>query len=164
MKKADATAEIAIGNNESQWARGEPVPAVQVDADEDRLEKEGGALQREGQADDGPRVGHEPREQEAQLEADDRARRRAHGKQHAEHLRPPAGEGTPHRIAGAQVHPLGHDHHQRQPDAEYREEQVKAERGAEWLRPAVRWETTAVSSRSIRYLLRTVAHGDYYSA
>ena len=53
------------------------------------------------------------------------------GEQDREHLRPAARERPPHRIAGAQVHALGDEHHQRQAHAEDREEQVEAQRGAD---------------------------------
>ncbi len=111
-------------------ARRHPVPPVQIQAHEDRLEEERGPLERERQADDPAGVGHEPGPKQPKLEADDRARHRAHREQHSEHLRPPPGQRAPNRVAGAQVHALGDEDHQRQTDAENRKEQVEAQRGA----------------------------------
>ena len=62
---------------------------------------------------------------------DDRAGRRADREQDREHLRPAARERAPDRVARAQVHSLGHEHHQREPDSEHGKEQVKAERCAD---------------------------------
>ncbi len=77
MKKADATAEIAIGNPVSQCARGDS---------------------------------------------------RSHPYRY---LRPASRQRPPNRIAGAQVHALRDEHHQRQANAEHREEQVEAQRGSD---------------------------------
>ena len=67
-------------------------PAVEVDAEEDRLEEERDALQRERQPDHVAELAHELRPQQAHLEAEDRARHRADGEQHRRDLRPSLGE------------------------------------------------------------------------
>src|SRR6185503_15593397 len=110
-------------------------PAVQVDAEEDRLEEEREALERERQADDPARDVGEARPQQAELEGDDRAGDGADGEEDRERLRPAPGEGAPGRVAGPQVEALGGEHHDRQADAEDREGEVEGQ-GRAHLRPA----------------------------
>ena len=129
MKNADAADEIAIGIPHSQcspWR--EAIPAVEVDADEDRLEEERRTLERERQPDDAAGKCHEPRPQQPKLEADDRARRRPAPRTGS---RIPSTSDAPGRARSdrrAQMHPLRNQHHQWQSHPEHREEQVKTQR------------------------------------
>ena len=119
MKNADAIPASATGTaGEPVRARREAVPAVEVDAEEDRLEEERDPLERERQADDPARDLTEPRPQQPELERDDRARDRADREQDGERLGPATGQGEPGRVAGPQVQALGGQHHHRQADAE----------------------------------------------
>ena len=77
-----------------------------------------------------PANGMKPREQQTQLEADDGPRHGADREQDRERLGPPARERAPHGVAGAQVHALGDQHHQRQPDSEHGKAEVKRQGGA----------------------------------
>ena len=91
-KNADATPGDADRHAAPEvHLRRQPVPAVEVDADEDRLGEEREALDRERQAHDVAVGGHPPRPEDPELERQDRARDRADREQHREHLRPRAG-------------------------------------------------------------------------
>src|SRR5919201_2856207 len=76
----DAAREVGAGR--------EPVPAVDVDADEDRLHEEGEALDREAETEDAAEAGREGGPQEAHLKAEDRPRYDPGRKQRRHHLRP----------------------------------------------------------------------------
>jgi hypothetical protein len=83
-----------------------------------------------GSPDDAAREGHEPREQQAELEADDRSGHCADSEQDGERPRPAARQRPPDRVAGPQVKPFRDDHHQRQPHAEDGEREVEGQRRA----------------------------------
>ncbi len=83
-------------------ALGQPVPAVDVDRDEDRLDEEGETLDREREAEDLAELLHELRPQQAELEREDRAGDDADREQDQHHLRPALGHGLVDRVARAQ--------------------------------------------------------------
>ena len=101
-------------------ARRQPVPAVDVDPDEDRLEEEREALDREAEAEHAAERGGEVRPQQPHLEAEDRAGDHADGEQRDHHPRPAPRERAVQRVAGAQVQPLDEQHHRRERDPEAR--------------------------------------------
>ncbi len=109
-------------------ARGDALPAVQVDSEEDRLGEEGEALEREGHADDGARALHEGGPQQSQLEAQHGAGDGAHREEDGGALGPAVGKIEIDVVAGALPAPLGHHHEDRHGDAHHREEDVEAQR------------------------------------
>src|ERR671936_1893660 len=72
-RNRDAAGEVGAGR--------EPVPAIDVDADEDRLHEEGEALDREAEAEDAAEPGGEGGPQEAHLETEDRPSHNPGGEQ-----------------------------------------------------------------------------------
>jgi hypothetical protein len=56
------------------------------------------------------------------------------------------------------VHPLGDEHHERQPDAEDREEQVEAERGADLAAAGGEMGDDGGRWSGHSYLLRNIAY------
>src|SRR3954447_1908193 len=99
-------------------ARRQPVPAVDVDADEDRLEEEREALDRESEPEDRPEGPGEVRPQEAHLKAEDRAGDHPHGEEGDHHPGPSPGERAVEVVTRAQIEPLGEQHHRREGDSE----------------------------------------------
>ena len=123
--------DSGYGNREAHQpvdAGREPLPAVQVDAEEDGLDEEGERLEREGQTDNPAGERGEAREQQTQLEADDRSRHRPDREEDRERLRPAPRECQPHRVARTQVHPLYDQDHQRQSHPEHSEREVEGKR------------------------------------
>ena len=109
-------------------SRREAIPAVDVDRDEDRLEEEREALEREAEPEDLAEAGHESGPQQAHLEAEDRPRYYACGEQREHHLRPAARQRAIERVAGAEVEPLDEEHHRWEGDPEADERDVDRER------------------------------------
>ena len=103
---------------------GEAIPPVEVEPDEDRLDEEGDALHREGQADDLAEAAHEPGPEDAEFERQDRARHRPDGEEDAERLGPGPGQSRVDRIAGAEKPPFGQQDDQRKADPEARQDDV----------------------------------------
>ena len=86
------------------------VPSVQIDAQEDRLGKEGVPLQREGQAHHFTERVHEPWPEQSELEREHRPGHRPHREQHGGALRQPLAQLQIVAIAGAAVeHVRGHE-------------------------------------------------------
>ena len=159
---------------------GQPVPPVGVDGDEDRLDEERDALEGEAEPEHVPERGHEARPQQAELEAEDRARDHAEREEREHHLRPAAGEHAEQGIAGPQVAPLREQDHrgERDPEADERDvhrqrerlhlarlEQVmlvdRSERGAD--RREDRVDHAVWRLQPLRWLLRScgyVCHAD----
>ena len=108
--------------------RRQPVPAVDVDRDEDRLDEEREALDREGEAEDLAPTLHELRPQQAELEREDRAGDDADREEDQHHLRPALGERLVDRVAGPQVQPLHEEDDRRERDPEADQRDVDAER------------------------------------
>src|SRR3954447_11353182 len=106
----------------------EAVPAVDVDGDEDRLDEERDALQREADPEDLAETRHELRPQQPELEAEDRARDHAHREDDQRHLRPALGERLVGRVAGAQVEALDEQEHRREGDPEAHDRNVDGQR------------------------------------
>ena len=101
-KNADATPRRSRSGHRSRGARGgQPIPAVEVDADEDRLGEEREALDRERQTHHVAVRGHPAGPEDPELERQDRARDRADREQHREHLRPVPGQRGVDGIARA---------------------------------------------------------------
>src|SRR5262245_20893862 len=104
--RALAAPLTAMGMEVSQWATGpsrsQPVRAVEVEAEEDRLQEEREALGREGQSDHRARQRHEARPEQAQLEGEDGARDGAHGEEDPEGLGPAPGQQPPLRVPAPQ--------------------------------------------------------------
>ena len=109
-------------------ARRQAVPAVDVDRDEDRLDEEREALERERQAEDVAVGGHELRPQQPELEREDRPRHDADREQGDHRLRPAAGEREQQRVAAAAAEPLHPQDERRERDAEAHERDVDRER------------------------------------
>src|SRR5439155_8709008 len=91
-------------------SRREPVPAVDVDPDEDRLEEEREALEREAEAEYVPEARDEVRPEQAELEAQDRAGDDADGEQRQHHVRPAPRHRAVELTARTQVARLGEEH------------------------------------------------------
>jgi hypothetical protein len=106
----------------------EPVPAVDVDRDEDRLDEERDPLQAEGDAEDLAPGGHELRPEQAELEGEDRARDDPDGEEDERDLRPALGQGLVGRVARAEVEALDEEDHRREGDPEAHDRDVHAER------------------------------------
>ena len=115
----DAAGEVGAGR--------EAVPAVDVDADEDRLQEEGEALDREAKAEDVAEAGGEVGPEQAQLEAEDRPGHDPGGEQGHHHLRPAPRQRPIELVARAQVEPLDEQHHRREGDPEADERDVHRE-------------------------------------
>ena len=109
-------------------ARRDPVPRVDVDRDEDRLEEEREALEREAEPEDVPERRHELRPQQPELEAEDRAGHDPDREQRDHHLRPAHRERPVERVARAQVERLDEEHERRERDPEADERDVHGER------------------------------------
>ncbi|MEZ5250127.1 MAG: hypothetical protein R2713_13230 [Ilumatobacteraceae bacterium] len=114
------------GGEVDPWRQ--PIPAVQVDAEEDRLDEERNALQGEGQADHVAVPAHEPGPQHAHLEAEDRARHGTDGEQHGRRLGPPLGQAERDVVVLADAATMQHPDHHGQRHAERGEHDVRAER------------------------------------
>ena len=124
---------IGMPGEEVRPAR-QPVPAVDVDGDEDRLEEERDALQAERDAVDLAEGGAEVGPQEPELERQDRAGDDADGEEGERHLRPALRERLEVRLARAQVEPVDEQDHRREGDPEAHDRDVHRER--ERLHPA----------------------------
>jgi hypothetical protein len=112
----------------------QPVPAVEVDAQEDGLDEEGEPLNGEGQADDSAVVVHQAGPEHAHLEREDGARHGTHREQHAHGLSPAAGQQAVAGVAGPLAPPLGEQHEQRHPHPQAGHHDVPAQ-GETHLRP-----------------------------
>ena len=104
------------------------LPPVQVHAEEDRLEKEGEALERERNPDDRPGEPHETGPQQAELEREHRSRDRTDREEDGRSLRPPVRQLQEHAVASAVPTPFRDHHHQRHRDADLRKDDVEAQR------------------------------------
>ena len=109
-------------------ARRQAIPAVDVDPDEDRLDEERDALDREAESEHVSERRHEVRPEHAQLEAEDRPGHDADGEQREHHLRPAPREHAIGLVAGAHVQPLREDDERRERDSEADERDVHDER------------------------------------
>ena len=125
-------ADDASGSHRQQraqvGARRQTSPTVEVDAEEDGFDEEGDALDRERQAEDVAEATHQPRPQQAHLEAEHGARHGTDGEEHGGDLRPALGETKGDRVVvpdGATVH---HVDHRREGDAKAGEDDVPTER------------------------------------
>jgi hypothetical protein len=105
---------------------GDPFPAVEVDAEEDRLGEEGESLEREGHPYHGAGELHEGGPEEAQLEREDGARDRAHREENGGALRPALGEIEVDGVARLLPASLGDDHQGRHADADDGEDDVES--------------------------------------
>ena len=90
--------------------RRQPIPAVEIQAEEDRLDEERVALEREGRPDQRPGEGHEARPEQAQLERQRRARHRADGEGDRGELGPDVRQPPRVRVLVADPPPLGDQH------------------------------------------------------
>jgi hypothetical protein len=109
-------------------ARRQPVPPVDVDADEDRLHEEREALDGEPETEHGAERPSEARPQQAHLEAEDGAGHHAHREQGDQHPAPALREGSIDGVTGAEVPPLEEKDHQRERHPEADERDVHHER------------------------------------
>jgi hypothetical protein len=103
-----------------------PVPAVEVDAQEDRFGEERQALERERQPEDIAEAAHQSRPQQPHLEAEHRAGDGADGEQHGGHLRP-ALRQSQRGLVPAQAATVHHEDHRRKGDAEGGQDDVPAQ-------------------------------------
>ena len=103
----------------------EPLPAVDVDREEDRLGEEEDALDREGDPEGVAEALHEARPEQAELEAEHGAGDGADGEGHRHRLRPAPRQ--PHRVlvAALQAEVVGGEDDRRQGDAEAGEDDVE---------------------------------------
>lgn len=104
------------------------VPAVEVDADEDGLEEEGDALDRERQPDDVSEPAHELRPEDAHLEREDRPQHGTDGKEDGRRLGPLPRQSHVGGVARAVPAPLGQQRQARQADADTGQDDVAGER------------------------------------
>ena len=106
----------------------QPLPAVDVDREEDRLGEEEDPLDREGDPEGVAEALHESRPEQAELEAEHGAGDGADGEGDRHRLRPAPGQ--PHRVlvASLQAEPVGGEDDRRQGDADAGEDDVEAER------------------------------------
>ena len=81
----------------------EPLPTVEVDADEDRLEEEGKSFDRKADSHRGPEAGHQPGPQEAELEGKDGAGHGPDRELDRHHHGPPAGDLEGDRVFSRQA-------------------------------------------------------------
>ena len=105
--------------------RAHPVPTVDVDGDEDRLNEEEQALDGEGDAVRGAEPAHQPWPQQTQLEREDRARDGADREEHRRHVRPPPGEQHRVLVAPAQPQVVRDKHEDGEGHPEGHEDDVK---------------------------------------
>ena len=105
----------------------EPSPAVDVDRDEDRLEEEEQAFDRERDPEGTAVAAHEARPEQAHLEGQDRPGHRAYGEGHGHHGRPSTSEQERRRIAAPKADGVRDQDDGRQPDAQARQHDVEAE-------------------------------------
>ena len=104
----------------------EPVPAVDVDRDEDRLGEEEDPLDREAGAEDVAPALHELRPEQPHLEGEDRAGDGADREQDRRRLRPELREAHRVVVVVAPAAVLGDQHDRRERDADAREDDVEA--------------------------------------
>jgi hypothetical protein len=105
----------------------QPVPAVGVDPNEDGLNEEREALQREAKAEDVAEIRHPLGPQRAELEGQDRSGDHAHREQRHHDARPPPGQDPVQVIPGAKVTVLGEQDQDREGDPEAHEGNVNRE-------------------------------------
>jgi hypothetical protein len=94
------------------------VPAVDVDADEDRFEKEREPLDGESEPEHATERGREIRPEQTHLKAENCAGHHAGREQCDEHLRPAPGQNPEDLISGAQEAPLDEEDQRGKGDAE----------------------------------------------
>ena len=104
------------------------VPAVEVDAQEDRLQEEREALDGERHPEDRAGERHEARPQQAQLEREHRAGDRSHREQDRRSPGPPVGEGERRLVLPPEPERLRDGHEHGHADADRREHDVEGER------------------------------------
>ena len=108
--------------------RAQALPPEDVDRDEDRLEEEADSLDREQHPEDLTEPPRELRPQQAELERQHRPRHRPHRERHRHHLRPATGQQQRVFVPLAQAAVVRDQHQRREPHAEARQDDVKAER------------------------------------
>jgi hypothetical protein len=108
--------------------RREPVPAVGVDPDEDGLEEEGEALEREPEPEDVAEVLYPGRPQQPELEGQDGARDHPDREERQHDPRPAAGEHPVQVVPGPQVAPLGEQDEHGKGDAKGHQRNVHGQR------------------------------------
>src|ERR1700682_6271625 len=111
------------------FERTEPLPAIEVEPEEDRLDEKGETFSRERKAEDAARERHEARPEESELEGQNRAGDCADGEEDSKRLRPPAGKHHPGFIVSPQGEALSHRHEQWHPNAEDGENDMEPQRG-----------------------------------
>ena len=105
-----------------------PAPAVQIDAEEYRLDEERQSLERERQSEYVTEPAHQPRPEQAHLEAEDGAGHRTDREQHRRDLGPPLRESQCHGIVADDAAPVHHVDDRGKRDAEARQNDVPAQR------------------------------------
>jgi hypothetical protein len=108
--------------------RAEPVPAVDVDRDEDRLEEERDRLDVERKAEYVAELAHEPGPEQPELEREDGAGHRADREGHRHDLRPSASQQQRDVVALAHASPVRDQRDRRQRHAERHQQDVEAQR------------------------------------
>src|SRR6185437_4507025 len=106
-------------------ARREPIPAVQVEAEKNRLQEEGEALKREHQPEYARPKPHEARPQQTKLERKRCAGDSADDEENARSTAPSARQCIPGGVALAQADALRDAEHDGQTDAKRSEDDVK---------------------------------------
>ena len=125
IENAPTRAMNGSGSPTRKWAPGaHPLPAVDVDRDEDRLEEERPALDAESDADHVAPLAHQARPQQAELQADHGARHRPDGELDGHHGGPSPGQLHRGRVATAQAEVVHHQGDERQRDAERDQDHV----------------------------------------
>ena len=92
--------------------RRKPLPAVQVDANEDGLEEKGESFDREAQPQSGAEPTHQARPQDAELKGKDGSRHGSDGELHRHHNGPSPRDSQRDRVIAGNTDPF-HDERQR---------------------------------------------------
>ena len=98
--------------------RAQALPAVEVDADEDRLHEEGQALDCKPEAEGGAEAAHHSRPQDPELEREDRPGDRADRELHGHDDRPAAGDGQRDLVLAPDADALHQEGQGRERDAQ----------------------------------------------
>ena len=108
--------------------RGDTIPTIEVDPEEDGFGEKREALERERHSDDSARVFHESRPEETELEREHGAGDGAHGEEDGGAPRPAPREVQIDRLTAPKMQAFGDGHEQRHADADRREDDVERER------------------------------------
>ncbi len=142
---ADHPGDAHRHQHQQVLTRRHPAPAVEVDAEEDRLDEERQPLEGERQPEHVAEAAHQPRPEHSHLEAEHRAGHGTDGEEHGRDLRPALGEHQRDRVVAHDAAAVHHEDHRREGDAEAGQDDVPSEREGHLL--AGREETRRLGGR-----------------